>query len=97
MPEYLATGEYSQTAARRAVSLKLVACCLQVLWLATEPQCTGRRRTASQKAMACVTLALHDDEQAAKGQTARLRLAQNAKCLLRLAPKANTKKGGNNS
>jgi len=35
---------------------------------------TGRRRTASHKAMACGTLAQLAGEQAAAGQTARLRI-----------------------
>src|SRR3990167_10409186 len=48
----------------------------QVRWLATAPQCTGRRGTASHKAMARGTLAPHLGEQAAEGQTARLKLAK---------------------
>jgi len=43
-------------------------------------RCTGRRRTATHKAMACGTLVLHSVEQAAEGQTARLRLAVPPGC-----------------
>ena len=41
---------------------------------------TGRRRTASHKAMACGTLALLRGQQAAAGQPARLRLGAAPRC-----------------